>query len=96
MTFKFKKNFFEVMVPKPRIGPKIGTITPKTHLTNISTFLTYKPDYINQTNVCDTLSKTYCNLISFFLGDFASFGPIFGPQTGEIAQKTHLTNISTF
>ena len=29
------------MVPKPRIGPKIGTITPKTHLTNISTFLTY-------------------------------------------------------
>ena len=55
------------MVPKSRIGPKIGTITPKTHLTNISTFLTYKPDYINQTNVCDTFSKTlYCNLISFF------------------------------
>ena len=51
---------------------------------------------INQTNVCDTLSKTlYCNLI-IFLGDLGSFGPIFGPQTEKIAQKTHLTNISTF
>ena len=71
--FQIQKNFFEVVVPKRRIGPKIGTITPKTHLTIISTFLTYKPDYINQTNVCDTLSKTlYCNL-NFFLRGFGIF-----------------------
>ena len=80
LTFKFKKKFFEVVVPKPRIGPKIGTITPKTHLTIISTFLTYKPDYINQTNVCDTLSKTlYCNL-NFFEGIWDLLGQFSVPN----------------